>query len=77
MPEQKALQMLARLVAWKAQIRLTRRYRHLTAVGKAAPKVITAIARELVGFIRLARHSKETRSIHLFFGVHGWRRAGR
>jgi transposase len=40
-----------RVVAWKAQIRLTRRYRHLTATGKAAPKVVTAIARELVGFI--------------------------
>jgi len=40
-----------RAVAWKAQVRLSRRYRHLIAAGKAAPKVITAIARELVGFI--------------------------
>lgn len=39
------------MVAWKAQIRLTRRYRHLIATGKASPKVVTAIARELVGFI--------------------------
>ena len=38
-------------VAWKAQVRLSRRYHHLIAAGKAAPKVITAIARELVGFI--------------------------
>ena len=40
-----------RAVAWKAQVRLCRRYRHLMATGKAAPKVVTAIARELVGFI--------------------------
>ena len=32
-------------------MRLTRRYRHLMAAGKVAPKAITAIARELVGFI--------------------------
>ena len=32
-------------------MRLTRRYRRLMSAGKVAPKVITAIARELVGFI--------------------------
>lgn len=40
-----------RATAWKAQVRLTRRYRRLMSAGKVAPKVITAIARELVGFI--------------------------
>ncbi|MDH3663876.1 MAG: IS110 family transposase [Alphaproteobacteria bacterium] len=40
-----------RVIAWKAQIRLTRRYRHLIAAGKAACKTVTAIARELVGFV--------------------------
>jgi transposase len=40
-----------RAVAWKAQVRLSARYRKLTAAGKPAPKVVVAIARELVGFI--------------------------
>lgn len=31
--------------------RLCQRYRSLASTGKALPKVITAIARELVGFI--------------------------
>ena len=38
-------------VAWKAQVRLCARYRRMLARGKKAPIVITAIARELVGFI--------------------------
>lgn len=38
-------------IAWKAQQRLCRRYRRLLARGKPTPQVITAIARELVGFI--------------------------
>lgn len=40
-----------RAIAWKAQVRLCQRYRLLASTGKALPKVITAIARELVGFI--------------------------
>jgi transposase len=40
-----------RNVAWKAQVRLSARYRKLIAAGKPAPKVVVAIARELVGFI--------------------------
>jgi len=40
-----------RAIAWKAQVRLSARYRKLTAAGKPAPKAIVAIARELVGFI--------------------------
>jgi transposase len=40
-----------RAVAWKAQVRLSSRYRKLIAAGKSAPKAIVAVARELVGFI--------------------------
>jgi hypothetical protein len=32
-------------------VRLSARYRRLAAAGKPAPKVVVAIARELVGFI--------------------------
>jgi len=38
-------------IAWKAQNRLHRRYMKLMAAGKEQRKVITAIARELMGFI--------------------------
>lgn len=38
-------------IADKAQHRLCRRFRHLTADHKPAPKVVVAVARELVGFI--------------------------
>lgn len=38
-------------LAWKAQQRLCGRYRRLLARGKPTPHVITAIARELLGFI--------------------------
>ena len=47
----KALPEPIRNVAWKAQVRLWARYRKLIAAGKPAPKVVVAIARELVGFI--------------------------
>jgi len=40
-----------RAVAWKAQVRLSARYRKLVARGKSAPTAIVAVARELVGFI--------------------------
>ncbi|RUU75279.1 MAG: hypothetical protein EOQ98_23725 [Mesorhizobium sp.] len=38
-------------IAWKAQSRLTARYRMLSARGKRTTVVCTAIARELVGFM--------------------------
>lgn len=38
-------------IAWRAQHRLYGRYRALLAKGKAKQKVITALARELLGFI--------------------------
>ncbi|ACA15740.1 transposase IS116/IS110/IS902 family protein [Methylobacterium sp. 4-46] len=40
-----------REIAWKAQTRLTARYRALIGRGKKATVVCTAIARELVGFM--------------------------
>jgi transposase len=38
-------------IAWNAQLRLNRRYARLSAKTKPPGKVITAVARELVGFI--------------------------
>ena len=38
-------------IAWKAQARLTARYRALARRGKRPTLVVTAIARELSGFI--------------------------
>jgi transposase len=38
-------------IAWKAQVRLSARYRRLVGRGKAPQKVATAIARELLGFM--------------------------
>jgi transposase len=41
----------ARAIAWKAQTRLTARFRHLTRRNKLSVVVATAIARELAGFV--------------------------
>jgi transposase len=38
-------------IAWKAQHRLHQRYRHLSARGKVRQQVVTAIGRELLGFV--------------------------
>ena len=38
-------------IAWKAQNRLHKRYRKLTMAGKDQRKVMTAVGRELLGFI--------------------------
>ena len=38
-------------IAWKAQHRLHRRYGRLTGRGKVKQQVVTAIGRELLGFI--------------------------
>src|SRR3970040_2448081 len=48
---QEALPKVVCDIAWKAQLRLTARFKRLVARGKAKPKVATAIARELAGFI--------------------------
>jgi transposase len=41
----------AREIAWKAQCRLSARYRALARRGKLSTVVVTAVARELAGFI--------------------------
>ena len=46
-----ALPQAVRDIAWKGQLRMWQRYRHLVAAGKAKVVVITAIAREMAGFI--------------------------
>jgi transposase len=48
---QEALPKVVCDIAWAAQLRLTARFRRLVARGKAKPKVATAVARELTGFI--------------------------
>lgn len=48
---QEGLPQHIRDIAWKAQLRLCARYRHLWARGKAQQIVVTAIARELCAFI--------------------------
>ncbi len=40
-----------RQISWKAQVRLCNRYRRLLVRGKAKQTIVTAIARELAGFI--------------------------
>ena len=47
----KALSPEVTAMAWKAQHRLHARYRHLIVRGKCPPEAITAIGRELLGFI--------------------------
>ncbi len=48
-------------IAWKAQHRLYSRYKTLTAAGKNKPHVVTAIGRELLGFIWAIGVKTETR----------------
>jgi transposase len=43
-------------IAWKAQVRLCRRYRRLSAGGKKAPVIIAAIAREMAAFLWAIGH---------------------
>jgi transposase len=38
-------------ISWKAQVRLCKRYRQLSARGKHANQVVVAIARELIAFM--------------------------
>lgn len=56
---QEGLPRPVRDIAWKAQLRLCGRFRKLTAMGKPATVVTTAIAREMAGFIwAIARESQ-------------------
>src|SRR5207249_3657359 len=48
---QEGLSEEVKAIAWKAQHRLNSRYRRLTAKGKVHQQVVTAVARELLGFI--------------------------
>ena len=61
-----------REIAWKAQTRLTARYRALSGRGKKTTVVCTAIARELVGFMwsvaREARPPEAARHLSLAQG---------
>jgi transposase len=55
-------------IAWKAQHRLHRRYRHLLSQGKSKQQVVTAVGRELLGFIwaigvAVDGHRRESRSV--------------
>ncbi len=48
---QQSLDEQTKAIAWKAQHRLNSRYRKLVARGKSSSVAITAVARELLGFI--------------------------
>jgi transposase len=48
---QEGLPEVVRDIAWKAQVRLCQRFRHLEAVGKPKQVVVTAIAREMAAFL--------------------------
>lgn len=48
-------------ISWKAQKRLHNKYYRLLSRGKAAPKAITAVARELAGFIWAIAQEVETK----------------
>ena len=50
MLRQQSIATSIRDIAWKAQVRLCARYRRMLARGKKKTIVVTAIARELVGF---------------------------
>ena len=49
-PRLEGLPREVRETAWKAQVRLCARYRRLQAAGKRPQVVVTAIAREMLGF---------------------------
>jgi transposase len=48
-------------IAWKAQHRLHSRYKKLSAAGKNKPQIVTAVGRELLGFIWAIGVKTETR----------------
>jgi len=61
---QEELSTEVRDIAWKTQVRLCARYRRVLARRKKAPVVITAIARELVGFIWAIAQISPSRAAH-------------
>ena len=55
-----ALSEEAKQIAWKAQQRLYKRYDALTARGKTSDQAMTALARELLGFVwAIAVHAEK------------------
>ncbi len=61
---QRVVSPTARSIAWKAQVRLHQRYRTLVAKGKPKQKVVTAVARELLGFIwAIGVHAEQASSV--------------
>jgi transposase len=48
-------------IAWKAQLRLHKKYQRLMAAGKDQRKIVTAVGRELLGFIWAIGRAMESR----------------
>jgi transposase len=48
---QEGLEQEVKDIAWKAQCRLHTRYKKLAAAGKKKPQIVTAVGREMLGFI--------------------------
>jgi transposase len=48
-----------RAIAGKAETRLAARFRHLLAAGKQRPLAVTAVAREMIGFLWAIAHAIE------------------
>lgn len=62
---QKDLDPEVKAIAWRGQVRLSGRYRKLCARGKPSQKVVTAVARELLGFIwEIAVHIEQQAEQH-------------
>ena len=59
---QQGLDEETKAIAWKAQWRLCTRYKKLAAKGKNKPQIVTAIGRELLGFIWAIAVRTEARS---------------
>ncbi|NPV71150.1 MAG: transposase [Firmicutes bacterium] len=50
-------------ISWKAQVRLCKKYQHLISKGKSPQVAVTAVARELLGFIWAAACEVEKQEI--------------
>jgi len=53
-----------RATAWKAQVRLCQKYRRLISKGKSSPVAVTAVARELLGFVWAIAREVEQQGIN-------------
>ena len=49
--KQRGIAQAWRDISWKAQVRLSSRYRKLVGRGKKSNVAVTAVARELLGFV--------------------------